>query len=261
MLARMAADRFMPVRREALYAMVDESGRTRTEYLLFAMQDNHASIRHAARFYLHQDAAQGSAEFDARAVYLNMLAKAQAQPTLGMIAGLGECGDTADADMLIPLTSDPRPSIAAAAVRAVAALDRDTRGSWFADLLQDSRPAIVKEASRALENCGSAEIIARVRTTVRNGPHAHSRRLSLRLLLRRHPYEAIVDAISATESSDAALAGAASDFIENIVPWRVSYGPGTEQIERVRSAISTLSKPLPDRLLKRVHAFMGMKAY
>jgi hypothetical protein len=80
----------------------------------------------------------------------------------------------------------------------------------------------------------------------------------LRLLLRRHPYDAVVDAVMAAGSTDAALIRAGSDFIERTRSWRVSYGPSEGQKAAAESAIRGLPAPLPENLRRRLREFMGV---
>ncbi|MBC7773285.1 MAG: hypothetical protein H7210_12375 [Pyrinomonadaceae bacterium] len=54
LLAMMKADRFMPIRREALYSMLNEPSEQQGAYLASLLLDRHASIRYAAKFYLQK---------------------------------------------------------------------------------------------------------------------------------------------------------------------------------------------------------------
>ncbi|MBC7773286.1 MAG: HEAT repeat domain-containing protein [Pyrinomonadaceae bacterium] len=160
--------------------------------------------------------------------------------------------------MLMQFIDNGRPSVAAAAVRAIATLDREGREAWFVHLLSDARPGVANAAAGALMACGPAAPVDQLRLIYREGPHAHSRRLALRALLRRHPYDAVVDAIHASVGSELALSNVGSEYIEQIVQGRVSYGPSETQKRAVVSAIVGSSPPLPDELCQRVRDFMGV---
>ncbi len=258
LLALMASDRFMPSRREALYAALDDTPERRRSALRAALLDRHASVRHAARFYLRDLPEQAGEHLDIRAFYLDALGTGQATARAAAILGVGECGTRADAERLAAFTSDRRPMVAAAAVRAVAALDRDHRVDWFVELLRDGRPSVVREAGRALESVGNAAPVEALRRVLSGDSSEQSRRAVLRLLLRRHPYDAVVDAVMAAGSTDAALIRAGSDFIERTRPWRVSFGPSEGQKAAVESAIRGLPAPLPENLRRRLREFMGV---
>lgn len=257
-LASMAADRFMPIRRESLYAALEADPNSRRATLRAALLDRHASMRDAARFYLRKEPTETGAPFDARAFYLNALATDQLAKRAAAIAGLGECGSKTDADTLAAFVKDRRPSIAAAAVRAVASLDRDNRTPWLIDLLRDDRPSVAKEACRSLVLCSSAVPVEALRNIHLSDQREHSRRFALRLLLRNHPYDAVVDAIVAAGSGNTRLVQAGSEFIMRAAPWTVSYGPSDSQKAAAESAIAGLPRALPEDLRKRLRDFMGL---
>lgn len=257
-LANMALDRFMPIRREALYAALDDTPARRRTVLRAALLDRHASMRHAARFYLRDKSEQGSGDPDVRAFYLDAIAQGEPSKRAAAISGVGECGTKTDADVLAPLVSERRSTVASAAVRAVAALDRDHRVDWLIGLLRDDRPSVAREASRALESLGNQAPVEALRHVLNGDSREHSRRCALRILLRRHPYDAVVDAVAAAGSGDAALARAGTDFIDRAMPWRVVYGPSDAQKAAAQSAIHDLQAPLPENLLRRLRDFMGV---
>ncbi len=257
-LANMALDRFMPIRREALYAALDDTPARRLTVLRAALLDRHASMRHAARFYLRDKSEQGSGDPDVRAFYLDAIAHGEPSKRAAAISGVGECGTKTDADVLAPLVSERRTAVASAVVRAVAALDRDHRIDWLIGLLRDGRPSVAREAGRALESLGNLAPVEALRHVLNGDSREHSRRYALRNLLRRHPYDAVVDAVTAAGSGNAALAAAGTDFIDRAMPWRVSYGPSDAQKTAAQSAIRELQAPLPENLRRRLRDFMGI---
>jgi hypothetical protein len=258
-LARMTTDRFMPVRREALYAMVEASSEARRVYLQMTLLDRHRSMREAARYYIRQDVERSGVEFDFRKYYLDVLSSNLSDSLAAAIAGLGECGDKRDGDMLTRYVVGQKTPVATAAVGAVARLNRESRVSWYVALLLDERPAVARAAARALSFCGSAELpVVQLREIVRTARHIHSRRFALRLLLHRHLFDAVVDAITVAGGDDAALAGAAAEFIERAMQWRIPYGPSDTQKTAVVAALAALPRPLPEKTLKRVREITGI---
>lgn len=258
LLANMALDRFMPIRREALYAALDDTPERRRTVLQAALLDRHASMRHAARFYLRDKSEQGSGDLDVHAYYLAAIAHGEPTTRSAAILGVGECGTKADADSLAQFASDGRSAVASAAVRAVAALDRDHRVEWLVGLLRDDRPSVAREAGRALESLGNRAPVEALRHVLNGDSREHCRRYALRILLRRHPYDAVVDAVTAAGSSCEALALAGTDFIDRAMPWRVSYSPSDAQKAAAQSAIRELPTPLPENLRRRLRDFMGI---
>lgn len=259
-LKNMASDRFLPIRREALYAALEGTPEERRSALRAALLDRSASIRYAARFYLRDQPDRVDESLDIRGLYIDALAHGEPSRLAAAIAGVGECGDRLDADTLVKFVADDRPAVAAAAARAVAALDRDHRIRWFAELLRDHRPSVAREASRALVSIGSAAPIEALRQILRAGLHEHSRRYALRILLRRHRYDAVVDAVTAACSDDAALVRLGTDFIEQARPRNMYYGPSEAQKAAAKSAMEDLQIALPESLRRRVQDFMGLNA-
>lgn len=258
LLANMTSDRFMPVRREALYAALDDTPEHRRAVLQAALLDRHASMRHAARFYLRDRSEQASGTPDIREFYLDVLAHGEPSKRAAAISGVGECGTQADADGLARFVSDARSTVAAAAVRAVASLDPGHRVDWLVGLLRDDRPSVVREAGRALESLGNAVPVEALRHVLHGDSGEQSRRSALRILLRRHPYDAVVDAVTAAGSGSEALARAGTEFIDRAMPWRVSYGPSDAQKAAAQSAIQGLQAPLPENLRRRILDLIGV---
>lgn len=257
-LANMAFDRYMPIRREALYAALDDTPERRLTMLRAALLDRHASVRSAARFFLRDKQESGIGSIDFRAIYRDAIAHGELSNLAAAISGLGECGTREDADILAQFASDTRSRVASAAVRAVAALDLDHRIGWLLGLLCDNRPSVAREAARALESLGNRAPVEELRHVLNGDSHEHSRRYALRILLRRHPYDAVVDALIAAGSGNAALARAGADFIDGAKLWRVPYGPSDAQKAAAQSAIRGLQAPLPENLHSRLRESLGV---
>lgn len=213
LLQRMAGDRFMPVRLQAIYASLDFTIQNRQAFLLPMLLDHRESIRHAARYYLREAVCDGAPQFDARSYYLNAIKAAKPRQLAAAVAGLGECGNTDDIERLRGHGADPRPSVAAAAVRGIARLGRDAHMAWFVELLRDERPLVAREAARTLlARVGSLEIPS-IRKVLESGVRSHSRRCALRVLLRQNIYDATIDAIFAIGSNDPDLVRIGSQFV------------------------------------------------
>ncbi|MCX5688342.1 MAG: hypothetical protein NTV94_00875 [Planctomycetota bacterium] len=74
----------------------------------------------------------------------------------------------------------------------------------------------------------------------------------------RHPYDAIVDAVTAAGSGDPSLVLTGTDFIEKVTPWTVRYGPNETQRVLAQAAIRGLRSPLPEQLRRRLREFIGV---
>ncbi|MCX5688341.1 MAG: hypothetical protein NTV94_00870 [Planctomycetota bacterium] len=109
LLLTMASDSFVAIRREALYAALDDTPERRRAVLFTALLDRHASMRHAARFYLRERQEQTGEVFDIRGFYIAALSDGDPMRRAAAILGVGECGTPADAHGLAQFVSDDRP--------------------------------------------------------------------------------------------------------------------------------------------------------
>ncbi|MFN8815693.1 MAG: HEAT repeat domain-containing protein, partial [bacterium] len=257
-LLAMTRDRVMPIRRQALYAALDAPAERRRAALNAALLDRHASVRHAARFYLRNDTEAANHQPDLRSFYLSAIAHVNPSTRAAAVLGLGECGAPSDAATLASLVSQESAPVAAAAVRAVAALNREQSLDWFVDLLRDHRPAVSREAGRALAPVARTTPAEPLRRILQADQREHCRRAALRVLLRRDAHDAMVDALTAIQTGHPALVRAGTGFIRAAKPWRSANGPSPTQQATVRAIINSMDPPLPDDLRRSVCEFMGI---
>jgi hypothetical protein len=253
LLERMARDPFMPIRREELYDALERPPREARGRLMEALLDRHPSMREAARFYIKRLAGPA---FDIRAFYAERLREEGDRATAVLVAGLGETGRATDTPLVEQYVASRRQSVARAAVRAIASLDGDRRSGLFHECLADSRLGVSAEGARALMNRQGVIDWAQVRTVLRAGNAPHNRWHALSLVLRRHPYDAVPDAIEAACSDDQAVAAAARDYL-NWFGWqgRLSHGPTLAQAQAVSATLHVHGEKLPANLQERVRRF------
>ncbi|MEU6475576.1 hypothetical protein ABZ858_01570 [Streptomyces sp. NPDC047017] len=108
------------------------------------LADRSALVRACARYVVRQDGA------DPPPWYRERCARAgdRALPP-GAVTGLAECGERADAALLLPLLAHPAPAVRARAVAGLRALDA-TDTAALTPLLDDPAPAVVRETTTAL---------------------------------------------------------------------------------------------------------------
>ena len=122
-------------------------------------------------------------EFDVAAHYRQLLpAAAGALELRAAIGALGECGAEDDVLLLEPYAADTRPKVRAAAVNAMALLDRDSVG-FLLDALVDPSRRVSRAAARILERRPRAELDGRLAAIVESelAPE-HARRSALDIL-------------------------------------------------------------------------------
>lgn len=105
------------------------------------LTDRSGVVRACARYVLRQDGT------DPLPLYRAMCTGKVTEP--GAAAGLGECGDRADAETLWALVNHPDPAVRVHAVTGLRALDVVTRAG-LAPLIDDPSSAVVRAATRAL---------------------------------------------------------------------------------------------------------------
>lgn len=254
-ISRAAQDPFMPVRREALYGILDAPSPARESHLHAALLDRHISIRHAARTYLRDHAAASGVVFDPRAAYLDAIREHAPSPSRSMILGLGECGVREDVAVIRGYLSSSVPGLAAAALRAATNLDPEGIQDWCQTLISDPRPAVSSVAVRFLAARRCASDRESLRAIMLQSPHAHARRGALRLLLRRNQYEAIIDAIDSLQDVDPRIVQVASDYIDSAYARPAPQGPtpaqAAEAAKSLRKASSRLSATRADAVRAR----------
>ena len=145
-LSTLVHDRFMPVRCEALSVLVRRSPTSSSDALKCALLDGHSSVRSLARHWIkvHEP------EFDFASVYRHSLKESLGSRQCAAILGLGETGTPADAAVVLPFLGAPLVGTRKAAIRALAALDRDRYLPEFLTSLTDKHPGVSNEATSAL---------------------------------------------------------------------------------------------------------------
>jgi HEAT repeat protein len=255
LIDHMSRDAHMPVRREALYAMLAAPDEPKRRHLLAMLLDPHTSIRHAARVYLRD--IPGSP--DPREFYIAALADHSSPSLAAAIAGLGDTGSRGDADILAPFATHASPRVGTAAIRAVTRLDPDQRTDWLLSFLANPRPALAAAAARTLRPRAGSLNPDHLRSLVHQSPHPHSRQCALTLLLRRQPFDAAVEAIAAAASPDPAIASHALAHLEGLRKTSVSLGPTESQIQAFSLSISRFGGSLPPHSLDSACHLFGLR--
>lgn len=143
-LPALLADRFLPVRREALRCAIERFPAKAKESLAAALLDPSYSMRELARFYLRR-----GANFDIAAYYREQLS--QLDLLLPAIAGLGESGGADDEWLVRPFLAEGRPKVRAAAIRSVGRLNKGVSVATLLDAMRGPSKRVTAEARIAIE--------------------------------------------------------------------------------------------------------------
>jgi HEAT repeat protein len=234
LLEIMKGDPFMPVRREALRALISLWPEEAPEELRRALFDPHASVREEARYHLRK-----MGEDDFASVYRQTLANAVGAELYSAVSGIGETGTASDDRMVLPYAAHPSPKVRRAAVKALASLNGDEHLSVFLTALRDETPAVSREALKALTGrvaTVGGELLWEIFS--KSSP-PHVRRNALYLLSRLGKWDGIHYLIRAAGDHDVRLAEASR---LGVVRWLSQFNrsfsvPTPEQISRFESAL------------------------
>jgi len=209
-LSRLKRDRFMPVRREALRALLSKFPQRMIEELQVALLDTHASIREEAGYRLRQ-----IAPIDMSGFYRDALKSGEESSLAAAISGLGVTGTADDANLLHPYINHPRVKIRRAVLQALSRLSGETNLDVFLNGLLDPSPSVSSEAKKALilrvRLVGGSrlwEVFSRATTT-------HLKLKALTLISRLDKWESIPFLIRAAGDPEQNIVEAAHDFLRS----------------------------------------------
>lgn len=136
-------DSAMPVRRTALTCLVERFPDWAGPGIEEALFDRHSSMRETARFLIGRQ--QPGRKF--RDDYANRLGSASGWVLTAAIAGIGECGEAADAELVVPYLSDALPRNRRAALRAADRLNRSAAMPELLRAILDESPGVSRTAA------------------------------------------------------------------------------------------------------------------
>ena len=233
---RLASDKFMPIRRQALYAFHEKLPDEAPQHLHRALFDPHAAVRDTARFLLRQRGETPSAS-----IYRDGLPRVAPQQLPTLIAALGEVGDASDVPTLMPFLDHPLAPIRTATLRACARLDGDPLAEQFLRLLRDDRSSKVSRTARdALLPRRHLVGLDRIWSVVEGPAWPHARRHALTLLADRDWWTSIEYFLRALFLDDEPLRSLALSLIQRRRGeiGRYSSRPSDAQFNRIADTLA-----------------------
>lgn len=232
-LSRMLRDRFMPVRREALYGFFERLPQAAIDRLRTSLFDPRASVRETARFFL-----QKRGENDAATRYRNQVCRGESSDLAIAIAGLGETGVAADAVRLERFLDHPAAAVRKASVRALSRLDAGRYSEQFLAALTDPASGVVKMAREILRRQLFGIAPRQLESIYHSTTQPHSRRAVLSLIAELNWWDGAALLLAAAESPDQNLRQRAMDYLRR---WRANgrrstFRPAPEQVARLTEA-------------------------
>ena len=131
----MLSDRFMPVRRDALWALATHRPDVAAEPVRHALLDNHLSMRETARQFLSVARVA-----DLRSFYVEAMERGTDKERFAAICGLGESGQASDSSLVLVFLNSPLPKVRRAAVHALGKLDVEGNLANLIVSLSDTKP-------------------------------------------------------------------------------------------------------------------------
>ena len=241
----MLKDRFMPVRREALWALAAKRPDAAKEPIRRALLDSHVSMRDTARHYLElADVA------DVRAFYTEALRSGAESSVLSALCGLGENGKASDVCLLFDHLVSPRTKIRSAAVYALGRLDAAGNLNTLVGFLSDTKSSVSRQAMKALIPMAREIALEDLEKLVVSSANHHVKHNALLLVLHTGKWRKLPALLNACTDEDPKLARFAAKTLEN---WIATYNrsfaePSRTDIERIQSALANVEGRLPHRV-------------
>jgi HEAT repeat protein len=247
----MLKDRFMPVRRDALWAIATKRPDLAVKPLRSALLDDHISMRETARQFLAVADVK-----DVRAFYAEAVERGDAKQRFAAIFGLGESGLVSDVKRMAPFLNSKLTKFRRAAVYAIGKLDVEGQLEKLAGFLSDEKPSVSREALKALLPKARHIPLADLEHLIAGGANFYVRRNALKLVLHAGKWKKIPALLEACADSEARLAEQATKALHD---WSVNYNgsfaePTREDFERIQTALSKFEKVLPHKFADDLRA-------
>jgi HEAT repeat protein len=238
----MLKDRFMPVRRDALWSLASKCPEISTDLLKQALLDRHVGMREVARHFL-----TSGGSFDARRFYLEALDSHDTTTLVAAIRGLGETGKTDDANVVNQFIQASEPRLRRAAAYAVGKLDAERFGPKLTKLLSDESPGVSREALKALMPKARRQPLEEFWHIFENDKRAHVRSNALTLVLSFGKWQKLPPLLLACADSDRHLSGIAQKALRD---WLSNYNrsfaaPTRDDLQKIQDALNRTESKLP----------------
>ena len=238
----MLTDRFMPVRRDALWYAATKRPDVAKQPLRAALLDNHVSMRETARQFLAAAEVKDAAEF-----YTCALGNGSDKQHFAAICGLGETGKAADATLVVPFLKSPLTKIRRAAAYAISRLDLEGQLERLVGLLPDAKPSVSREALKALQSKARYIPLADLENLFVTGADFHIRRNALTLILHTDKWKKLPLLLKACADKDTRIAEQAAKASR---AWLSNYNssfaePKRDDYQKISTALSQFESSLP----------------
>jgi HEAT repeat protein len=238
----MLKDRFMPVRRDALWYTATKRPDVAKQPLRDALLDNHVSMRETARQFL------AVAEIDsARDFYAHAIENGDDKQRFAAICGLGETGKAPDVSWVVPFLNSPQTRIRRAVAYAIGRLDLEGQLQKLVELLADPKPSVSREALKALQAKARHVTLADLENLIASKSEFHIRRNALTLISHTDKWKKVPALIKSCADADVRLAEQAA---KGLRAWLANYNssfaePTRADFEKISSELIKWESHLP----------------
>ncbi len=238
----MLKDRFMPVRRDALWAVATKRPDIAKDPLRRALLDNHVSMREAARQFLAVVDVSDVSAFYAKAVVHG----ADSQ-RFASICGLGESGKPSDVTLFSDYLTSPLPKLRRAAVYAVGRLDVEGNLATLVRCLSDAKASVSMAALNALLSKARQIPLEDLEQLLASKANFHVRRNALTLISHTDKWPKLPAILNACADDDAKLASLATRALHD---WFSTYNksfsePTRIDHTRIQAVLGRIESKLP----------------
>jgi HEAT repeat protein len=247
----MLKDRFMPVRRDALWYAASKRPDIAKPILQAAMLDNHISMRETARQFLLVVGIKSARDF-----YVDAIGSDSDKQRFAAICGLGETGSKADLLLVAPFLDSPLTKIRRAAVYSIGRLDLEGQLARLVGTLCDVKPSVSRQALKALQLKARYIPVADLENLFSGEADFHVRRNIFTLILCADKWKKVPAILKACADKDTRIAEQATKALR---AWFANYNrsfaePSPDDFQRISSALSQFESHLPKKLAVELRA-------
>lgn len=247
----MEQDQFMPVRREALLARLEQGADNSVPFLEAALMDRSESMRELARFHLRK-----IGRTDVSEVYRRTL---QDKRDLAIaLAGLGETGQEQDVRLVTPYLDATKVAIRVAAVRAFGRLGGESVCEDLLPFLSDEKAKITSAAKTGLGDNVQKLDAEQLWKSVGESPRPHVARAVLELLDRHGSWSGLPYLIRFAASPDQSVAYQATQYLLRRFN-SVFSTPTPEEKVRITTAFNQTENRLDSGLSKELRTWLSIR--
>lgn len=238
----MLKDRFMPVRRDALWYAATKRPDVAKQPLRAALLDNHVSMRETARQFLAIAGIESSRDF-----YADALARHDDNRRFAGICGIGETGTAADVSLVTKFQKSNQTRIRRAVAYAFGRLDPEGQLQKLVELLSDPAPSVSREALKALKGKARHLLLDQLENLVVSTSEFHVRRNALTMISQTDKWKKVPALIKVCADADARLAEQAA---KSLRAWSANYNssfaePTRGDLERITAELNKFESHLP----------------